>query len=259
MSSKAQKAVLSSSLPQRLRLTAIVVAWHCSDDDGQAWMKKSTLARECGLTERNVYRHLEELLGMGVLVRSLRAGIRAMPQYAFNFEALAALTAADHGATAMAAASGSDLDQGPRAGTVALAAPSIEHGGTVNRAWRQRQTEIDERKPKASLSSKAAPVSAKPDTHAAVRTPPTARSSTVTSTPAPQKTKQPPTGEQPKATRQPSIYPWLDDEQALSRRGVELGLQPLPDALAAGMKLTAYMVEAIKRAGKAGERQVRLA
>jgi hypothetical protein len=253
------QAVLASRLKTHLKLTALCVAWHCNDESGHAWMSKGTLASECSATERNVTRNVQELLAMGVLKQSRRGGGRITSQYEFDFGTLAAVgtVTPDAGVRGEAAPQASAEARTPANRPLTPASGHPRRGRPL--PLTPASGERDERKPKASLSSKAAPVSAKPDTHAAVRTPPTARSSTVTSTPAPQKTKQPPTGEQPKAKRQPSIYPWLDDEQALSRRGVELGLQPLPDALAAGMKLTAYMVEAIKRAGKAGERQVRRA
>jgi hypothetical protein len=250
------QAVLASRLKPHLKLTAFCIAWHCNDDSGLAWMSKGTLALECSTTERNVTRNVQELLTMGVLKQSRRGGGRITSQYELDFGALGALTP-DVGVR------GGGRQRVPKSRGTDHAAPLTPASGQPCHGRPSPLTpasgERDERETKSPLSSKAAPLSAKPDTAAAARAPVPERPSNVTARPTPMNAKQPPTGEQPKDTRRPSVYPWLDDQEALSRRGVELGLQPLPAALAAGMGLGAYMAQAIKRANKAGEPQVRRA
>lgn len=223
--------------PLGVRAVAIACAWHANDREGGLfWPSLATLAQEVGVSRDRVKQAIRLLIADGVLqkVEKTEGGRRELTsRYAFRPEWVG------NQATRVRALPGDEVPPNP----VTSAPPP----------GNERPPKRDERKALPSLSSKAAPVSAKPATAAAARTPPVARPSRAVGTPTPQKTKQPPTGEQAGSGRAPSVYPWLDDADSLSRRGIELGLQPLPAALAGGMRYGAYLAEAVKRAMKAGE------
>ena len=60
--------VLASDLkPSGLRLVALCMAWHASDDTGECWPSLGTLAREAGVTRARVKQCVKEMLSSSVL------------------------------------------------------------------------------------------------------------------------------------------------------------------------------------------------
>jgi hypothetical protein len=242
VSASAVQAVLASRLKPHLKLPALCIAWHCSEESGQAWMSKATLARECSVTERNVYRHIEELMTMGVLKRSRKGGGRVTSQYEFDFSALAAADASTPDARAMAQASAKATAQAGTPRHPPLAHASGQTCRTLHLPLAHTSEEKDEKQAKPALSSKTAREATAPGrVH-----PPAAAPVRLAAVNAKANSQQPPSGDKPAKPR--SVYPWLDDDAQIEAKAIELGLPSWAQSQTDGVRWAVFVAGVIRAA-----------
>ena len=68
MSIRVQTYVWQLELSPSEKLVALAMADHCHDDGGEARPSRATIAKKCGFSERQVIRHIQKLVSLGVIV-----------------------------------------------------------------------------------------------------------------------------------------------------------------------------------------------
>jgi hypothetical protein len=205
-------------------------------------MSKATLARECSVTERNVYRHIEELMTMGVLKRSRKGGGRVTSQYEFDFSALAAADAPTPDACAMAQASDNALAQGgtPRHPPLTQASGQTCH--TLHSPLAHTSGEKDERKAKPSLSSKTARGAVAPGRAHTPEAAPVLLAVVNTKT----NSQQPLPGKEHASPR--SVEQWREECAQIQAKAIDLGLPSWEQAKANGVRWPVFVAGVIRAA-----------